>query len=156
MNFPIRRVELVFETQVQGQWLDITDAIQIAVTNNGFDEGILTITAKHTTARVVQQEDEPCLHADMWRLLETFAPQTLEYTHDDIGGARTKNVCEGECANGHAHGKALLLPASFTVQVEGGKLVLGTWPRILLLECDAPRTRIVSLSMIGNDRRAAP
>ena len=58
-----------------------------------------------------------------------------------------------ERPNGHAHAKALLLRTAETVNVAAGRLQLGTWQRVLLVELDGPREREVSLLALGERRR---
>ena len=58
-----------------------------------------------------------------------------------------------ERLNGHAHAKALLLRTAETVNVASGRLQLGTWQRVLLVELDGPREREVSMLALGERRR---
>jgi secondary thiamine-phosphate synthase enzyme len=56
---------------------------------------------------------------------------------------------EDECANGHAHVQHLFLSASETVPIVDGRLSLGTWQRIFLVELDHPRLRRVLVNVVG-------
>jgi thiamine phosphate synthase YjbQ (UPF0047 family) len=62
-------------------------------------------------------------------------------------------VPPGERPNGHSHAKALLLRTSETLHVVGGRLQLGRWQRLLLLELDGPRERELSLLALGTVQR---
>ena len=63
------------------------------------------------------------------------------------------NVAPGERPNGHAHCRALLLPTSALLNVAGGRLQLGRWQRIFLVELDGPRIREVSVLAFGEAAR---
>ena len=54
-----------------------------------------------------------------------------------------------EPENGHAHCRHLLLGASETVPVVDGRLHLGTWQRVFLVELDGPRRREVVVQVMG-------
>jgi thiamine phosphate synthase YjbQ (UPF0047 family) len=62
-------------------------------------------------------------------------------------------VDPNEPRNGHAHAKALLLRTAETLNVAHGRLQLGRWQRVLLIELDGPREREVSLLAMGERRR---
>ena len=67
----------------------------------------------------------------------------------------TRWTCARPCppdepANGHAHCKALFLRASETLAVAGGRPRLGRWQRVFLVELDGPRTRTLSLTVLGS------
>ena len=62
---------------------------------------------------------------------------------------RTVNVTAAERANGHAHCRALLLPSSVCLNVASGRLLLGKWQRVFLVELDGPREREVSALLLG-------
>ena len=73
------------------------------------------------------------------------------YAHDALH--LRPGVPPDERANGHAHAKALLLRTAETLNVAAGRLQLGRWQRVLLLELDGPREREVSL--LGDGGEAA-
>jgi len=139
---------LKLRTKKQLEITDITDAIQRMVEQTGVQHGIVNIQSLHTTASILMNENETLLHEDFRKHLEHIAPQDHEYYHDD-GSARTENICDGECANGHAHCKAMHLPASVTLNVQDNRLVLGMWQRVLFLELDRPRPRSIHVTVFG-------
>jgi secondary thiamine-phosphate synthase enzyme len=59
------------------------------------------------------------------------------------------NLVEEERPNGHAHCRALLLPSSACLNVTEGRLQLGRWQRVFLVELDGPRERSVSVLLFG-------
>jgi secondary thiamine-phosphate synthase enzyme len=130
------------------QFIDLTDRLERFVTDAGLRFGILNIQTLHTTTAVVVNEHEPLLLADFQTLLESAAPGDARYRHDDTA-ARTVNVTAGERPNGHAHCRALLLPSSVSLNVASGRLLLGHWQRVFLVELDGPREREISALLLG-------
>jgi secondary thiamine-phosphate synthase enzyme len=92
---------------------------------------------------------EPLLLEDLRAFLTAVAPPDAPYRHNDLA-VRTAHMHPDESPNGHAHCAHLLLGASEHVPVHGGKLLLGTWQRIFLIELDGPRPcREVLVQMTG-------
>ena len=81
---------------------------------------------------------------DLCDMLERLAPHDVYYRHDDFD-IRVVNMHPDEPRNGHAHCRALLLPASACLNVAHGRLQLGQWQRIFVVELDGPRERSVSV-----------
>jgi secondary thiamine-phosphate synthase enzyme len=130
------------------QFLDITPAVTEAVGRSGVNHGIASVQVRHTTAAILVNEDEPRLIQDLKACLERLAPRDAAYRHDDMA-LREASVPEDERRNGHSHCKALFLRASETVHVADGRLCLGRWQRIFLVELDGPLERRVSIRVLG-------
>jgi secondary thiamine-phosphate synthase enzyme len=130
------------------QFLDITPAVNEAVARSGVSLGIASVQVRHTTAAILVNEDEPRLLQDLKACLERLAPRDAVYRHDDLA-LRGPSVPEDERRNGHAHCKALFLRASETIHVAEGRLSLGRWQRIFLVELDGPLERRVSIRVMG-------
>jgi thiamine phosphate synthase YjbQ (UPF0047 family) len=92
---------------------------------------------------------------DLTKALERLAPRHSDYRHDDFD-VRTVNMCPDEEKNGHSHCKALFLRSSECLNIVGGAIDLGQWQRIFLIELDRPRSRTVSLVVVGTDRQSRP
>jgi secondary thiamine-phosphate synthase enzyme len=135
-------------TERAPQFVDITDRVQELVEGAGVKRGIVTVFTRHTTAAVRINENEPLLLSDMEEFLKRLAPKDLYYRHNDFG-IRTHNMTEDECPNAHAHCQHLILGASETIPVVEGKLALGRWQRVFLVELDRPREREVCVQIIG-------
>ncbi len=129
-------------------FIDITDRVREKITESGITDGLVNIQSLHTTMAVIVNESEPLLISDMKKTLEELAPESREYAHDNFD-LRTVNMCDDECANGHAHNKALHLPTSVLLNVVGGKLQLGGWQRVFAIELDRSRERQIALQIIG-------
>ena len=129
-------------------FIDITEKVQEKIKEAGIEKGVINIQSLHTTMAVIVNEAEPLLISDMKTLLEKLAPRTYKYAHDNFE-IRTVNMCDGECANGHAHNKALHLPTSTMLNINGSGLQLGQWQRIFAVELDRSRPRQIALQIMG-------
>jgi secondary thiamine-phosphate synthase enzyme len=149
-----RHTRFQVPTQNPTEFIDITDQLEALISDARLDSGFANIQSMHTTTAIVVNEHEPLLLADFGELLERTARTGACYRHDDAS-VRTVNLIPGEPerANGHAHCRALLLSASACLNVAGGRLQLGRWQRVFLAELDGPRTRDVSVLLVGDAGR---
>lgn len=129
-------------------FIDITEKVQKKIKEAGVKNGVINIQSLHTTMAVIINEAEPLLIEDMKKLLEKLAPRTYQYMHDNFE-VRTVNMCDGECANGHSHNKALHLPTSTMMNITDNQLQLGTWQRVFAIELDRSRPRQIALQIMG-------
>jgi len=117
--------------------IDITEMVQSWVAKNNAEDGILTVFSVHTTAGLTINEAESGLMQDIETQLSKIVPPQAGYRHDRIDD------------NAHSHIMTSLLGPSETVTVRSGRLALGTWQRILFVECDGPRSRRVAITFVG-------
>ncbi len=134
------------QTQRGPQFIDITDQVAEVVRKAAIANGFVVVFSRHTTAAVRINENCPHLLQDMEEMLRRLAPPEGEYKHNIYAHAFSQN---GERPNGHAHCQHLLLGASEAVPVVGGRLLLGQWQRIFLVELDHGRDREVVVQLIG-------
>jgi secondary thiamine-phosphate synthase enzyme len=130
------------------QFIDITSIVQDMLESSNARSGVAVITSQHTTASIKLNENEPELLRDMEKFLCEIAPPDNYYRHNDFS-IRTVNMEEDECPNAHSHCQHLLLNASESIPVANGRMMLGKWQRIFLVELDRPRPRNVVVSFIG-------
>ncbi|SDQ98372.1 secondary thiamine-phosphate synthase enzyme [Natronobacterium texcoconense] len=130
MEFPV-------ETDSRLTTVDVTDRVAEAVPDD-LESGTCTAFVRHTTSGLVVQENEPRLREDLESFLSDLVPDE-GHAHDQLDG------------NADSHLRATLLGPDVTVPVEDGQLALGTWQSILLVECDGPRTRTVSVTTVGGN-----
>jgi secondary thiamine-phosphate synthase enzyme len=128
-------------------FVDVTDRLARVVAEAGIRTGLVTVRTSHTTTGLIVNEDEPLLRRDFEACLERLAPCGADYAHDDL--ARRDGVPADEPRNGHAHCRALLLPSSAGLTVADGRLALGRWQRVLLVELDGPRERELAVVVLG-------
>lgn len=116
--------------------LDITDKVVAACSRSGLSSGLAVVITGHTTAGVCVNEPERGLLADLERWLERIVPDAESYAHNAVDD------------NADAHLRSIVLGHSVSVPWTG-KLELGTWQRVLFVELDGPRTRHVSVGVVG-------
>ena len=129
-------------------YLDITDRVAGFVEEAGVALGLVVVFSRHTTAAVVLNENEPLLMQDIGDFLERLAPRNGHYRHNDFS-IRTVNMTQDECPNGHAHCQHWLLGSTEVIPIVGGRMSLGRWQRIFLVELDMPRERELVVQVWG-------
>jgi secondary thiamine-phosphate synthase enzyme len=147
----VRHMEIVVDTVCGTEFVDITAMIAATVQSLGLTEGVVIVQTRHTTTGIVVNEREPLLFDDLENMFERIAPQAAAYAHDDPE-RRTVNIGPGERINGHAHCRAILLHGSESIAVADGRLSLGRWQRVMLVELDGGQRRRVGLTLMGNAR----
>jgi secondary thiamine-phosphate synthase enzyme len=130
------------------QFIDITDDVADAVHRSGVADGVVVVFSRHTTAAVKINECEPELLKDMVRFLSEIAPVDRDYWHNDFD-VRTVNMEADEYPNAHSHCQHLILNASESVPVLEGRMHLGRWQRVFLVELDRAKARQVTVQIIG-------
>jgi secondary thiamine-phosphate synthase enzyme len=134
-------------TEKPVQFVDLTELVAERVRRSGVGEGMVTVQSRHTTAAVVVNESEPRLLEDFEDLLEGWAPAGRRYRHNDL--AAREAPTPDEKPNGHAHARALLLGVSVCLNLAEGRIDLGQWQSVFLVELDGPRKRTVSVQVLG-------
>ena len=151
-NSTCRHTRIQIATERPTQFIDITDRLRELVAEAGIRFGFVNVQTLHTTTAIVVNEFEPLLLGDFSTLLQGVAPCDAGYRHDDVT-ARTVNLTADERVNGHAHCRALILGASACLNVIDGRLLLGRWQRVFMVELDGPRAREISVLILGESRR---
>jgi secondary thiamine-phosphate synthase enzyme len=106
--------------------LDLTDDIAARVAESGVAHGQALVFTPGSTAAITTIEFESGVIDDLRAAIERIAPQEMHYQHDARWGD----------GNGYSHVRSALLGGSFTVPVVDGRLVLGTWQQVVLLDFD--------------------
>jgi len=140
----------IIEYQTKGEFdfIDITDDVDVFVKENDIKNGLVNIQSLHTTLAIILNENEPLLIEDMKRNLENTASRSLSYQHDDFK-KRTVNLCDGECMNGSSHCRAVHLPSNIVLNLIDGKIQLGQWQRVMIIELDQSKKRKIQIQIIG-------
>lgn len=136
---------------------DITADVQALVTDLGIQEGQVSVLSRHTTTAITINEMEHRLVDDARQFLLKLAPPAYPYLHNDLhlrsgppdwpGGDEAWR--KQEPINCHSHLLAMLVGVSETIPVHEGKLQIGTWQSVIMVELDGPRTRNVAVSAMG-------
>ena len=120
---------------------NITPTIEAIVRKSGVAEGLVLVNAMHITASVFINDDEPGLHEDYKRWLETLAPfdaSPQRYSHNRTGED-----------NADAHMKRQVMGREVVVAITRGKLDFGPWEHIFYGEFDGRRPKRVLVKVIG-------
>ena len=131
---------LTEKTQGHCDVIDITAKVQEQVQKEKIKRGLATLFVPGSTAALTTIEYEPGLVQDLKELLEKLIPSNKKYHHDDRWGDD----------NGFSHLRASLFGPSLQVPIDSGRLLLGTWQQIILVDFDnRPRTREVMVQIMG-------
>jgi len=151
----IYRETLKYKTKKKLEFIDLTNKVKEVVKKSKVKEGQVLIYSPHTTCAIKINEKETCFIADFCEFIESLAPADKYYRHDDLK-IRTENLScsvnpgESECINGHSHIKQMLVgSASECVPISKGKMLLGRWQWIMMVELDQSRSRDVIVQVIG-------
>ncbi len=142
---------LALNTPAAPEFIDITDEVVAAVNKSGVKNGTVTVYVKHTTAAIRINEKESGFIQDFKDYLNKTFPPFNYYRHNDMK-IRTENLdCDDDRCdkNGHSHCQHMLLGTSETIPIVDGKLTLGRWQRVFLVELCSPRKREVVFQVIG-------
>jgi secondary thiamine-phosphate synthase enzyme len=117
------------------EMLDITRRVADIVRQSQAAEGICSVYVTHATAAIVINENyDPNVCEDVLDALGKLIPEGV-WRHDRVDN------------NAAAHIKSAILGPGETIPVREGKLVLGTWQAIMLVELDGPRDRRVVVTI---------
>lgn len=132
--------EIGLETRGNCDVIDITSRVTKSIAESGVNSGIVTLFVSGSTAGLTTIEYEPRLLSDFKGMWDRVIPQDLPYEHNRTWG-------EG---NGHSHLRASLLGPSLTIPFVNGRLTLGTWQQIVLVDFDnRPRSRELVVQIMG-------
>jgi secondary thiamine-phosphate synthase enzyme len=128
------------ETRGDTHMIDLTERVQALVERHRFREGQALVFVSGSTAGLTTVEFEPGLLEDLPAAFERIAPRGIRYRHEETW----------HDGNGHSHVRAALLGPSLTVPFRDGRLLLGTWQQITLVDFDnRPRRREVVVQLSG-------
>jgi len=128
---------LTVKTDRRTQLVDVTAQVQKAVAASGVKSGICYLYVPHTTAAITINEGaDPDVARDVEGALDRLIPKTGPYRHSE--------------GNSDSHMKAVLVGASQTIFVQGGKLTLGRWQGIFFCEFDGPRERRLEVKVAAD------
>jgi len=121
--------------------VNITDEVAAAVDRSKVIDGIVCVLVVGSTAGITTTEYEPGLvNHDLEALFEKLAPENARYEHEETW----------HDDNGHAHVRASLLGPSMSVPIVDGRITLGTWQQIILIDFDTrSRDRRVICQIVG-------
>ena len=137
---PVATSEFRLSTRGDSDVVDITDRVQEAVDDSGVREGQATACVRGSTAAVTTMEHEPGGVQDLRALLDRLVPADRDYEHNRLN----------RDTNSHAHQRASLIGPSEVVPIDGGRLALGTWQQLVLIDFDdRPRERTLVVQVVS-------
>jgi len=127
--------EIRVRTDRKRQMVDLTSQVAAIVDDSGLAEGLCNVYVAHATAAIVVNENyDPNVCVDTLDALDKLIPAGI-WRHDRVDG------------NAASHIQAAILGPSETLPVREGRLVLGTWQAVMLVELDGPRERRVIVTL---------
>ena len=135
---------LDFETRRKLDFLNLTTVVEELVSQSGIRDGLVVVQSLHSTAGLFVNEWQDALLEDFQSLLDHVVPEECPWRHND------PRYSDCDRGNGASHLRAALLGSSATLAVRDGRLVRGVWQSIILVELDGPRSRSVSVQVVGS------
>lgn len=128
------------KTNGENDIVNVTELAARTITDCTLQCGIITVFVVGSTAAITTIEYEPGLKKDFPKALDNIVPKGIDYEHD-------KTWHDG---NGHSHIRSSLIGPSLTIPFIKGRLSLGIWQQIILIELDTrPRERKIVIQIIG-------
>jgi secondary thiamine-phosphate synthase enzyme len=127
--------EFRIRTTTKREMIDLTARVADVVARAGMAEGLCSVYTPHATAAIVVNEnDDPNVCVDVLDALDRLIPAGI-WRHDRVDG------------NAASHIQATILGPGETIPIQQGKLLLGTWQAVMLVELDGPRDRRVVVTI---------
>lgn len=134
-DFKIVNKQITFNTEGPSSFIDLSNQINLAVSESKIRNGIAHVFAPHATGILIITENDPALLEDIKAFLESLAPQDASYLHP---------------SNAHAHLRSVLMPPDRTLPIIDGEVAFGTWQSLMFVETDVyPRRRMVTIQILG-------
>ncbi len=120
---------------------DVTEEVSAFVAEAGVRDGVVVVSLTGSTGAVTTIEYESGALADLRRALDRLAPADEDYAHNARWGD----------GNGFSHVRSALLKTSLAIPILDGRLQLGTWQQIVVINLDnRTREREVTAVVVGS------
>jgi secondary thiamine-phosphate synthase enzyme len=135
---PTTSAHLRFSTDGSGDVVDLTPGVaEVVAQTTG--AGVASVFVPGATAAITTMENEPGNVFDLRQVLDQLVPRDAGWEHNRLN----------HDSNAHAHIRAAIVGPSETIPFEAGRLMLGTWQQIVLVDFDdRPRERTVLVNVI--------
>ncbi len=132
--------ELKLSTRGNADMVDISDGVERVVSAAGVGEGAVCVFVRGSTAAITTMEHERGNIHDLSAVLDRLIPPHGDYEHNR----------RNHDTNSHAHQRASIVGASAVIPVTGGRMALGTWQQVVLIDFDdRPRERTVVVQVLA-------
>jgi len=128
---------LELETTERMEIIDITRNINAALAETGIRKGLVNVYSRHSTSGIFINENEKGLLEDYLDLIQSLVPTGGNYRHNRIDN------------NADSHLRSFLIGNNQTIPFEGASMSLGTWQSVFFLEMDGPRSRRITITIMG-------
>jgi secondary thiamine-phosphate synthase enzyme len=126
---PAYTAELDLSTAGNADVIDITRDVQLLVTDAGVEQGSASAFVRGSTAAITTMEFEPGGVHDLRAMFDRLIPAAGDYEHNRLN----------RDTNSHAHQRASIVGSSEVIPVVDGRLALGTWQQLVLIDFDDHR-----------------
>ena len=137
-----RQAQHIVKIQTTGNgFYEINQVLNDWISSEQLKDGLLTLFIRHTSASLTIQENaDPDVVHDLKQSLDQLAPRSAHYRHSSEGPDDMPS-----------HIKGMLTDTQLSIPVQSGKMVLGTWQGVFVIEHrDRPNTRQVALHFLGS------
>ncbi|HAW60365.1 MAG TPA: hypothetical protein DCW86_02700 [Actinobacteria bacterium] len=124
-------------TEAHIELVNVTPDVSRLVVKSGVREGIALVYSPHTTTALIINENESRLLSDLKGAIKDLVPWNKAYEHNLIDD------------NAPSHVVGAFLGGSVGLPIARGKIELGTWQSIFLVELDGPRSREIEVKIVG-------
>ncbi|MBW1702460.1 MAG: YjbQ family protein [Deltaproteobacteria bacterium] len=129
---PVQNNQIFVRTTGKTEIVDLTPQISREVKESSVVNGAVTVFVPGSTAAITTIEFESGVINDLRKAIDRMAPEDVYYEHNERWGD----------GNGYAHVRAAMIGPSLHIPIVEGKMTLGTWQQIVLLDFDnRPRSR---------------
>ena len=125
---------MVIKTAKKDEVLDITDRVQKLIDEEEIESGVATLFVKHTTCALTIADLDPGTDKDILKALRNMLPK-LEYNHPHDPEHTPDHIISA------------IIGPSLSIPITDGKLSLGTWQRIVLVELNGPKEREIEITL---------
>jgi secondary thiamine-phosphate synthase enzyme len=137
---PAHSGHIRLSTQGNGDVCPLSERILEIVRDAGVDRGVASVFVPGATAAITTMEFEPGGVHDLQAALERLIPAQGDYEHNRLNYD----------TNSHAHIRAAIVGPSESIPIDAGRLFLGTWQEIVLVDFDdRPRERTVLVTVMS-------
>ena len=131
---------LRLQTPGNGHIVDLTEGVARIVATAGAERGVVTVFGVGSTLAITTMEYEPGGISDLQVLLDRLIPAEGDYAHNRLN----------HDSNSHAHLRAAVIGPSETIPIVDGRLALGTWQQVVLIDFDdRPRERTIVVHVLS-------
>jgi secondary thiamine-phosphate synthase enzyme len=136
---PVQNNQIFVRTTGKTDIVDLTPQISREVKESSVVNGTVTVFVPGSTAAITTIEFESGVINDLRKAIDRMAPEDIYYEHNERWGD----------GNGYAHVRAAMIGPSLHIPIVEGKMTLGTWQQIVLLDFDnRPRSRRIVVQIL--------